>query len=167
MRIGVTGHQRLEDAAAWGWVREEIRAALRELPGPHTGLTSLAAGADQLFAEVVLEAGGGLHVVLPFEGYERKLAGGALARYERLLRRADEVEVLDGRADDAEAAYLAAGKRVVDAAERVVAVWNGRPAAGIGGTGDVVAYANSRGTPVIHLDPIARVRADRVAPLSG
>lgn len=167
MKIAVTGHQRLEDAAAWAWVREEIRAALRELPGPHTGLTSLAAGADQLFAEAVLEAGGRLHVVLPFEGYERRLAGIDHDRYERLLRLADEVEVLDGREEDAEAAYLAAGQHVVDAAEQVIAVWNGRPAAGIGGTGDVVAYAASRGTRVIHLNPVARVRQDRAAAPSG
>jgi polyphosphate kinase 2 (PPK2 family) len=47
-----------------------------------------------------------------------------------------------------EDAYLAAGRWIVDHADRLVAVWDGRPARGRGGTAEVVAYARHRGVPV-------------------
>jgi hypothetical protein len=52
-----------------------------------------------------------------------------------------------------EDAYLAAGKHIVDRAGLLVALWNGKPAAGKGGTGDIVAYARSQGRPVVHVHP--------------
>jgi hypothetical protein len=36
----------------------------------------------------------------------------------------------------------------VDRSDVLLAVWDGRPARGFGGTGDVVAYARRRGVPV-------------------
>jgi hypothetical protein len=39
------------------------------------------------------------------------------------------------------------GKVVVDRAEVLIAVWDGLPARGLGGTADVVAYAGSAGCP--------------------
>ena len=68
-RVGVTGHQRLQDPSAWPWVKEALSQALDALAPPLVGLTSLAAGADQLFADVVLERGGSIEVVLPFAEY--------------------------------------------------------------------------------------------------
>ncbi len=41
-------------------------------------------------------------------------------------------------------------------ADLMVAVWNGRPAAGLGGTADIVKYALNSGKPVLHLDPESR-----------
>ncbi len=38
----------------------------------------------------------------------------------------------------------------------MMAVWDGEPAQGLGGTGDVVDYALARRKPVIHIDPIKR-----------
>jgi hypothetical protein len=35
-------------------------------------------------------------------------------------------------------------------------VWDGQPAAGLGGTGDVVKYACLCGKPLIHLNPVSR-----------
>jgi hypothetical protein len=61
-----------------------------------------------------------------------------------------------------EAAYYEAGKVAVDESDVVIAVWDGKPAKGLGGTGDIVQYARVRGKKVIHVDLVAR----RVAPLS-
>ena len=43
---------------------------------------------------------------------------------------------------------MAASRLMVDAADELFAVWDGQPARGHGGTGDVVAYARERGKPV-------------------
>lgn len=43
---------------------------------------------------------------------------------------------------------MAAGKLMVDEADELYAVWDGKPARSYGGTADVVAYAREHGTPV-------------------
>lgn len=53
-------------------------------------------------------------------------------------------------------ASTAAPKRVVDLSEFMLAVWDGQPAKGKGGTADVVSYAQQKATPVLILDPIRR-----------
>lgn len=156
MRIGITGHQRLNDDRAWSWVKQAIGGLLDEQPRPVVGVTSLAAGADQVFARLILELGGDLYVVVPFAGYERSFQEQhGREEYKRLLGRATEFETLPPQATDEES-YFAAGKRVVDLSEVMLAVWNGEEAAGLGGTGDVVAYALAHRTRVIHINPVTR-----------
>jgi hypothetical protein len=45
-------------------------------------------------------------------------------------------------------AFLAGGRRVVDACDRLVAVWDGQASRGLGGTADIVGYARAVGRPV-------------------
>jgi hypothetical protein len=154
--LGITGHQTLHDRGAWGWVEEEISATLSRSIPPLVGLSSLALGADQLFATLVLARGGELRVVLPFAAYAETLPPGeGLASYRALLGRAASVEVLREGLDTQES-YLAAGRRVVDLSDLVIAVWNGEQAAGLGGTGDVVRYALERQKQLLHIDPVRR-----------
>jgi hypothetical protein len=156
LRAGITGHRKLDQPAAWDWVRAELRAALRKMPPPLTGITSLAAGADQLFAEMVLELGGAIEAVIPFEAYEETFDSPAdLDAYRRLKSRAARREVLhapEGR----EQAYLAAGERVVELSELLVAVWDGKPARGTGGTAEIVRHALATHRPVLHFNPVSR-----------
>lgn len=153
MRVGVTGHQQLEDSKAWTWVTRVMRDELARVPPPLIGVTSLAVGADQLLARLVLEVGGTIYAVLPFADIERSFSPEDVPAYRELLRQAT-VEVLDTHGTD-EDAYLAAGQKVVELSDIVLAVWNGKPAKGRGGTADVVAYAIRRGVPLIHIDPIS------------
>ena len=44
--------------------------------------------------------------------------------------------------------HMAASKLMVDQADELYAVWDGKPARSYGGTADVVAYAREHGTPV-------------------
>ena len=153
MRVGITGHQRLPDESAWGWVGARIDDFL-EGAAPLTGLTSLAIGADQLFAERVLAQGGSLHVIVPHQGYEETFDSKQdRYRYEWLLGMATQVEILNppGSRDNA---YLRAGYRVADLADVVLAVWNGEAGTGKGGTADMVEYALRKSVPLIHLNPI-------------
>lgn len=160
MRVGITGHQRLEEPAGWGWVKRELDNLLYSLTLPLTGITSLAVGTDQLFANAVLQRGGSLEIVIPFAGYESTFSEGHdRQEYLRLLRRALKQEVLQKHGSDEEA-YLASGKRMVDQSELLIAVWDGRPAIGLGGTGDVVRYAVQQRKRTIYLNPITQEVAD-------
>jgi hypothetical protein len=151
-RIGITGHQELGTATEW--VRDQLLHILNRLPSPIAAYTSLARGADQIFAEAAVNAGATLHAVIPFHGYERTLTGDALTTYERLLSVAS-VEVLKTSGSD-EDAYLAAGERIADSVDVMIAVWNGRPAKGRGGTADIVEYCRRKAIPWIHINPESR-----------
>lgn len=128
---------------------------LTALQPPLVGVTSLAIGADQLLARLVLEKHGKNRAVLPFADVERSFAPEDVPAYRELARQA-AVEVLDTPGTDQDA-YLAAGYRVVDLSDVVLAVWNGRPAKGKGGTADVATYALRRGVRLIHIDPQRRI----------
>jgi hypothetical protein len=153
-RVGITGHQRLEDPLGWSWVSHAIAEELAGLDPPLVAVTSLAVGADQLLAELVVERGGAIHAVLPFTDIERSFSADDVRAYRELLRLAT-VEVLDVPGTD-EDAYLAAGHRVVELSDVVFAVWDDTPAKGKGGTADVVDYALRRGVPLVHINPVSR-----------
>lgn len=156
MRVGITGHQRLDSPSSWRWVEEQLDETLATMGRPLTGISSLAIGADQLFAEIVLRRGGELEAVLPFAGYEGTFKTGQTLRdYRRLLSRATKTEVLSMLATREES-YFAAGKRVIELSAVMIAVWDGEKAAGLGGTGDTVGYAKQTGKRIIHINPVSR-----------
>jgi hypothetical protein len=155
MRVGITGHQRLDDPSAWGWVEFAMTKALDALEPPVDAVSSLAIGADQLFVSLMLSRASEIHAIIPFSGYERTFGPQNVDAYLRLLSKAASVEVLQAPGTD-EDAYLAAGKRIVELADLMIAIWNGQPAKGKGGTADIVAYALERGTRLIHINPVDR-----------
>ncbi|MFF7949283.1 hypothetical protein [Streptomyces griseorubiginosus] len=150
-RIGVTGHRDLPEP-----VLECVSAGILDefssqgASGPVEAFSALAAGADQLFAELALRGGIPLTAVIPGTGndYEHQLGGPEvrLAFRRLLLACADRVDLPVERSQ--EEAYAAAGRWIVDHTDRLVAVWDGEPARGVGGTGDIVAYASRVGVPV-------------------
>ncbi|MGH8901880.1 MAG: hypothetical protein ACRDYA_09415 [Egibacteraceae bacterium] len=147
-RVGVTGHQALPPRTAL-LVDHALRVLLERLDDPDlVGITCLADGADQLFARAVLDCGGALEVVVPAERYRDGLEpASARAAYDHLFARACQVERLTF-SESTERAHLAAGRFVVEASDVLVAVWDGEPARGLGGTADVVRYAHELGVPV-------------------
>lgn len=146
--IAVTGHMNLTPDSV-----PLVRNALKETLGRYAGsdlvgVSCLARGADSLFAEAVLAAGGRLVAVLPTAGYrQHTLQPGDVPLFDRLLAAAYEVIVLPYDAASPRA-YEAANAQLLDRADRLVAVWDGRPPAGRGGTADVVRQARVRGLPV-------------------
>jgi hypothetical protein len=144
-RVGVTGHRSIP-AAVLPSVRTGIRRQLRR-DEELEALSSLAAGADQLFADLALDLGIPVTAVIPGMDYEAHLGDAdTRAAYRRLLGSCTRVN-LPVEATPEEA-YFAAGRWIVDHADRLVAVWDGQPARGLGGTGDIVAYARRTGVPV-------------------
>jgi len=142
MRVGVSGHQHLPPAAL-AFVKQGIARTLSQTSHDLLGITSLAAGADQIFADIVLAQGGQLHVIIPCLDYENSFeSSGDRQKYCALLPRAGSIEAL-GFPAPSEEAFLAAGRRVVDLSDFLIAVWDGHPSRGKGGTADVVEYAKS------------------------
>jgi hypothetical protein len=157
--VGMTGHQGLPTPTA-----ELVTAALRDVLRPHAlnlvGVTMLGPGADQLFARVVLSLGGTLHVVQPTTDtqYRDSFTDPEARRgYDELYGQASHVEALE-HTESTEQAHMDAGRVVVDRSSMLVAVWDGQPSRGYGGTADVVAYARQRGVPITVIWPKGATR---------
>jgi hypothetical protein len=146
-RIGVTGHTNLTEATI-----KLVYAALRDLLAPNAseglvGVTCLARGADQVFAQVVLDVGGSIEVVLPAPDYRSKIKSTNLATYDALLAAAKLVYVMPFDTSGRES-YMAASEYLLTNTDEIMAVWDGEASGGLGGTADVVAAARERGVPV-------------------
>jgi hypothetical protein len=109
-RIGVTGHRTIPPAA-----QPAVRAGLRALfhgrgdDAQLEALTSLAAGADQLFADIALAHGVPVTAVIPGMDYEAHLGDAATVHdYRRILRSCTEKVQLPPEPTHEEA-YFAAG----------------------------------------------------------
>lgn len=148
-RIGVSGHREYIDvelvAAMTAAVVDRLVA---DDPAP-TVLSNLAEGADRLVAELVLtRPHAQLEAVLPLpaEQYVTDFASeSSRRRFAELLHAASSVTVVQQVPGEArEAAYERAGRAVVDACDVLVALWDGRPARGRGGTAEIVQYALDR-----------------------
>lgn len=151
-RVACAGHRAYSQDVAT-WLRRELRILLgTQARRPLTGVTCLAEGADQLFAHTVLEVGGTLDVVVPAVDFRDHLPAEAKLEYDRLLARASSRYDLGEPAATPEA-YAKGNLAMLDRAEALVAVWDGAPARGAGGTAEVVAAAQAQGKPVRVLWP--------------
>jgi hypothetical protein len=148
IRIGVTGHSNLSIEST-ELVFVELRDALELHAGDGLhGITCLAAGADQLFARAVLSLGGHYDVILPAPDYrDTVVKPGNLADFDALLAEASDVQFMPFETSGREA-YMAASEALLARSDRLLAVWDGKPSGGLGGTSDVVAHARHVGVPV-------------------
>lgn len=144
--VAISGHRGLSSETT-ALVEAGIRKALAEHAPDVVGLSCLADGADQIFARAVLQAGGRLEVVIPAEQYRDNLPAEAWDEYDALMSRAERVHRLDFIESTSEA-HMAASVFMLDHADELLAVWDGKPARGFGGTADVVVEARTRGIPV-------------------
>ena len=160
LRVGVTGHRVLEEKTRRWAARQldDLFSFLAGLPpsaAPRRALSSLAIGADQVFAEAAHHHGIPIEVVIPFASFIEDFAKGAERdSYERLLSAATSIAHLPW-AERSDEAYLAGGVWVVDHCDLLIAIWNGEKAAGAGGTGEVVDYSRDAGKPCIHMHATA------------
>lgn len=128
-------------------------------------VTPLAEGADQLVAEEGVAQGYKLNVLLPFapETYKEffqaphdKSHEHPRAAFDRLmgLECVECVQQMDGAWDDEHRpnTYFAVGLAMLRHSDIVIAIWDGKPAEGIGGTGDIVREAQKFEIPVVWID---------------
>lgn len=155
-RIAITGHRGLP-APTLALVEAALRDAVAGRGGTLVGVSCLADGPDSLFADAVLDGGGRLEVVIPAREYRESLPVEHHSTYDRLLAAASSVTRLDFR-ESAPEAHQAASVRMLEQSDELLAVWDGKPARGFGGTADAVAAAQRRGMPVTRIWPRGAVR---------
>jgi class 3 adenylate cyclase len=158
-------------------VRADIHARLERL-GPLAAYGSAACGADILCLECMRELGGELHIILPFPAEDFRATSVELRpdgqwgeRFSKLLDDAKEVLVISQRPPPSgESIYeysnlimtgLAKLKaQMLDTRLHGIAVWDGKPAEGEGGTGSIADLWQRSGIPLEHV----KVGADRSPP---
>ena len=169
--VGVTGHRahsfepEILDAlvARLDRILELIEQSGQELRAKAAGIfadspvrfrliSPLADGADQAAAEAALHRGWELQAILPFErsDYRASLDAAGGERFDRLLGKAQSVLELPGDRGELVDAYVMTGRGTIAHSNLLIAVWDGLPPRGPGGTGDVVVQAIAGGTAVIH-----------------
>jgi class 3 adenylate cyclase/tetratricopeptide (TPR) repeat protein len=176
-----TGH-RLDDpnratprfpAALEGKVREAIDQAL-ERNGARIGYASAACGSDILFLESLLDLGGEVHVVLPYdrdefvrESVEVLPGAGWAERFRRILDEAEVVTASRQKLAIGGVSYEFANRmaqglaslkaRQIDGELLPMAVWDGQPADSPGGTASNVERWRAQGlaTEIIDLNRVA------------
>ena len=167
-RVGVTGHRWLPDKRLkelQGGLRallEHIQSKVTEIGEQHgtvyaekgqatlVVVSPLARGADRLVAEEAVSLGYELDVPVPYDLTESDGETIDEASPVRALYRGARAHfVLDGIRGDNQA-YVEVGRRVVDNSDILIAFWDGRVAAGPGGTADIVRMAREHDIPVVH-----------------
>ena len=183
LSVGVTGHraevlaegdvERLRErvretlvllAAAGHELLERERDCFAPLPPRLRFVSPIADGADQIAAELAVELGWELQAILPFprDVYRASLANDAAReRFDALVGRAACLLELPGDPDDSLDAYIMTGRATVSHCDVLIAVWDGKPPRGRGGTGEVVQLALVRGTAIIHV-PLQPEREPRI-----
>jgi hypothetical protein len=185
VRVGISGHRpnRLP-TTGWEPLRAAIREVLsgirttieevhQETSGDYAPqppllriISSLAEGADRLVAVEAVRLGFELQCPLPFArdeyAHDFKAAeadgGDSINEYWQLLSVASSVLELDGSRACEEtkaAAYAAAGRQLLNQSDVLIAIWNGKPSSGFGGTAQIVDEAAQASIPVIWIDSTA------------
>lgn len=168
--VGFTGHRLLKDAAGVQRVIAEVLTELRaEKNVEWLGLSSIAEGADMLFARTALRLGFGWEAVLPLPPAEFRndFRPEVWVEVEGLLAYAEQARVIGERShrDDA---YLDCGMETVNHCDVLLAVWDGERSRGRGGTAEIITYARDLGRPVIIIDAkTLAVRRENVARMNA
>ena len=161
--VGVSGHRNLPDIEA---VTNAIDMALRTIFAAYGDdslqvISPLAEGTDRVVVWRAMENYEvRLVVPLPLEISDYMLDFKSIsskAEFVTLLEQADKIFELPAE-DTREACYLAAGMYTLDHSDVLIAVWDGAPARGIGGTAEIVAQARRRGMPMAWVQVAERER---------
>jgi uncharacterized protein (TIGR03382 family) len=160
--IGVTGHREIENPVTLGAAIQAVLKKIRQMapatkstPSLLSVLSPLAEGADRLIAREILKIPGSLlEVVLPLEKavyLEDFATDASKTEFEELLNLAKNVRVLPAK-DSREEAYEQVGRYIVAQCDILIAVWDGKTAAGKGGTQEIIQYARDNHCPLVWIN---------------
>lgn len=153
--VGVTGHANLDEPTS-DLVLEALTDVLTPYQTDLVGITCLARGADQVFADVIVRLGASLEVVVPAEDYFDRIPNDEdRARCDAYLASAAAVHQMPSQHAGREA-YSAASRAVIERSEVIVAVWDGSTESG---TGEAVAIAQELGRDVLVVWPAGARRS--------
>ncbi len=163
-RIGVTGHRLHKLDMESPSLRMDIEKALATIVNANPGkkfviYSPLAEGADRLVAEIAMDNFSmdmRVPLPLPYELYQtdfdlpvsndrfREMVGMAETYFELPMRFGDQKELashLDGSTNELRnKQYALVGAYLVEHCDELIAVWDGEPEAGTGGTGQIVRW---------------------------
>ena len=151
--IGVTGHRKLNEVEK---ILTGVDEALHEVKEAFRGedltiISPLAEGADRLVVWRAME-NNAVHLVvpLPLEVSDYVLDFDSIsskAEFVTLLEEAAQVIELPAK-ETREASYQAVGLYILNHSDILIAIWDGQPARGPGGTGQIVAEARKQKMPL-------------------
>jgi len=151
--IGVTGHRTLQNPnPVIAGVDKTLHAIKKNFEYESVVILSpLAEGADRIIAERALAIDGTKLIAilpLPVEVYQEDFQSPiSIKEFQGLLELADEIIELP-QIINREESYRNVGKYLVAHCDVLIAIWDGQPARGPGGTAEVVALARDRNLPV-------------------
>lgn len=169
--VGITGHRHIEGRPLDDdYIKAELLSALKKIMADHPHevvvlYSALAPGADSIAVEAAVDLGIPYTAILPlpFEASRADYEGaeGGVGRFLRYTAGADRVVELpmlfgdladvapdkDGQSRPRDQQYALAGGYIASRCHTLLAVWNGQPALGLGGTGDVVGWASKGEIP--------------------
>ena len=156
LRIGVTGHRVLAEPEKLRQAVAEVFDRIERVFGerPRTIVSPLADGADMMVAEEGIGRPDTELIVplpMPEEAYVEDFADpDTHARFVELKSTAAGAFAMPATLNR-EDAYQQVGQLVVDTSDVLIAIWDGKPARGRGGTTEMVARARKRGIPIFHI----------------
>ena len=154
IKVGVVGHRYLTHSQL-NFVRQnclDILNKIQNLHGEVIALSAIAEGADSIFAEVAISLKIPLHIIRPFKQYSNDFSSAIQIESYNNLRHLASNETLLHFDFRSEKAYYYAMQWIVKKSEILIAAWDGKPARGIGGTGNAVKQAILNKKEWIHLD---------------
>lgn len=155
--LGFAGHRSLADpSGAKSALLAEIRRLNAELSGELIGISSAAAGSDLLFLETCHELGLKTIVLLPFSQARFKEDFEDPAEWDRarkLIESAWWSEIVPGN-EEAPGAYHRVSRELLEMADLMFFLWDGKPSGGPGGTGETVEEAGVWKIPSTIIDAI-------------
>ena len=181
MRIGVTGHRPNRLKVPETQLRMQVRAVLKRLmkiarsdaPAGAACLeviSPLAEGCDRIVAHEALALGQQLTAVIPFarRDYEKTFsAPDAPAEFRALWNAARRKIDIKGNPKRQRAAYLAVGNVTVARADIILTIWDGKAAAGRGGTPEILQTAIDFGIPIVWIHATKNVGVRMLLPPAG
>ncbi|MCK5054810.1 MAG: hypothetical protein KAR65_11045 [Anaerolineales bacterium] len=151
--IGVTGHRTLDDPLP---LISGVDRALEAIKSSFAAeclaiLSPLAEGADRIVVDRALTIVGTKLIVnlpMPIEIYQEDFhSPSSREEFLDLLQRAEEVIEMP-RAAQRDDSYRNAGEYLVSHCDVLIAIWDGLPARGPGGTAEVITLARDRNMPL-------------------
>jgi hypothetical protein len=156
LKIGISGKRNInhnEKEAVRKSIETNIRTILKEHNATEfIGYSSLAIGADTIFADIVVNVFKmQLHIALPFPIEEYKndfITNEDILKLNSFLGKTKEIEAvtttLPTNTNERNEYYFNAGKFIVDNCNEVIFVWDELKPAGKGGTAEIIGYYSEK-----------------------
>ncbi len=156
LKIGVTGHRKLKNIDE---LIKIVQVELKKISNSYLLeriISPLADGSDRIIAEVLMNGfAANLIVPLPFEKdeYTKDFSEDSKKQFDSYLEKASNLYEVDSlETNSRKECYFNVGKEVVNQCNVLIALWDGKPANGIGGTGDIVKYAKKKRKAILYIN---------------